>query len=150
MGKLLKEAERVKLILSANSECKAQIENVMEDIDFKIPMTREILLELIEDMLPRVTKPVERALSTAAMSMDNIDQVILIGGGTRVPKFQELLQTYVGKELGKNLNADESAAMGAVYRSADISSGFKVKKFITKGNEILIISFQTFNLINYI
>merc|ERR1711874_525505 len=80
----------------------------------------------------RVTKPVEKALSTAAMTMDNIDQVILIGGGTRVPKFQELLQAFVGKELGKNLNADESAAMGAVYRSADISSGFKVKKFITK------------------
>ena len=143
MGKLLKEAERVKLILSANSDCKAQIENVMEDIDFKIPMTREILLGLIEDMLPRVTKPVERALSTAAMTMDNIDQVILIGGGTRVPKFQELLQAFVGKELGKNLNADESAAMGAVYRSADISSGFKVKKFITKGNSYLIISFQS-------
>ena len=134
MGKLLKEAERVKLILSANSECYAQIENVMEDIDFKHHMTRDKLMELIEDLLPRVTKPVERALSTSAMSMDNIDQVILVGGGTRVPKFQELLQSFVGKELGKNLNADESAALGAVYRSADISSGFKVKKFITKGN----------------
>jgi len=132
MGKLLKEAERVKLILSANNDCYAQIENVMEDIDFKHKMTRDKLMELIDDLLPRVTKPVERALSTAAMSMDNIDQVILVGGGTRVPKFQELLQAFVGKELGKNLNADESAAMGAVYRSADISSGFKVKKFITK------------------
>merc|ERR1719187_2099415 len=46
MGKLLKEAERVKLILSANSECFAQIENVMEDIDFKVPMSRDKLLEL--------------------------------------------------------------------------------------------------------
>merc|ERR1712117_157502 len=117
MGKLYKEAERVKLILSANTECYAQVENVMEDIDFKHHMTRDKLMELIEDLLPRVTKPVERALSTSAMSMDNIDQVILVGGGTRVPKFQELLQTFVGKELGKNLNADESAAIGSVYRS---------------------------------
>merc|ERR1719187_2377885 len=92
MGKLLKEAERVKLILSANTDCFAQIENVMEDID----------------------------------------QVILVGGGTRVPRVQELLTEFVGQELGKSLNTDESAAMGAVYRSADISTGFKVKKFLTK------------------
>merc|ERR1719452_7417 len=132
MGKLLKEAERVKLILSANNDCYAQIENVMEDIDFKMKVSRDKLLELIEDMLPRVTQPVEKALSTSAMSMENIDQVIIIGGGSRIPKVQELLTAYVGKELGKNLNADEAAALGSVYRTADISTGFKVKKFITK------------------
>jgi len=132
MGKLLKEAERVKLILSANNDCYAQIENVMEDIDFKVKVSRDKLLELIDDMLPRVTLPVEKALSTSAMSMENIDQVIIIGGGSRIPKVQELLVAYVGKELGKNLNADEAAALGSVYRTADISTGFKVKKFITK------------------
>ena len=59
-------------------------------------------------------------------------KVILVGGGSRVPKVQELLGTFVGRELGKNLNTDESAAMGAVYKAADLSSGFKVKQFITK------------------
>merc|ERR1711874_601615 len=82
--------------------------------------------------MARVTKPVEQALTTAGMDMKNIDQVILVGGGTRVPKVQELLTEFVGQELGKSLNTDESAAMGAVYRSADISTGFKVKKFLTK------------------
>jgi len=132
MGKLLKEAERVKLILSANTDCFAQIENVMEDIDFKHPMTRDKLMEMSADLMDRVTGPVQRALTTASMSMENIDQVILVGGGTRVPKVQELLTEFVGQELGKSLNTDESAAMGAVYRSADISTGFKVKKFLTK------------------
>jgi len=132
MGKLLKEAERVKLILSANTDCFAQIENVMEDIDFKEPVTRDILLELGADLLPRVVGPVKAALATADMSMDQIDQVILVGGGTRVPRVQEILQEFVGKELGKSLNTDESAAMGAVYRAADLSTGFKVKKFLTK------------------
>eukprot|EP00092_Neocalanus_flemingeri_P105432 GFUD01135141.1.p1 GENE.GFUD01135141.1~~GFUD01135141.1.p1 ORF type:complete len:1023 (+),score=387.68 GFUD01135141.1:121-3189(+) len=132
MGKLLKEAERVKLILSANTDCYAQIENVMEDIDFKVPMSRDKLMELSKDLMDRVTGPVERALTTATMGIDNIDQVILVGGGTRVPRVQELLAEYVGQELGKSLNTDESAAMGAVYRSADISTGFKVKKFLTK------------------
>eukprot|EP00092_Neocalanus_flemingeri_P056411 GFUD01066867.1.p1 GENE.GFUD01066867.1~~GFUD01066867.1.p1 ORF type:complete len:1018 (+),score=379.93 GFUD01066867.1:123-3176(+) len=132
MGKLLKEAERVKLILSANTDCYAQIENVMEDIDFKVPMSRDKLMELSKDLMERVTGPVEMALTTASMGIDNIDQVILVGGGTRVPRVQELLAEYVGQELGKSLNTDESAAMGAVYRSADISTGFKVKKFLTK------------------
>merc|ERR1711872_391112 len=132
MEKLLKEAERVKLVLSANSECFAQIENVMEDIDFRVSMTRDKLHELMADQWERVVKPVKMALDTAAMSMDAIDQVILVGGGSRVPKVQELLTHYVGRELGKNLNTDESAAMGAVYKAADLSSGFKVKKFITK------------------
>merc|ERR1712096_417762 len=86
-----------------------------------------------------VTGPVEKALTTAGMSMENIDQVILVGGGTRVPRVQELLQAAVGSELGKSLNTDESAAMGAVYRSADISTGFKVKKFLTKDAVILPI-----------
>lgn len=132
MGKLLKEAERVKLILSANMECYAQVENVMEDIDFKVPMSRDKLYSLVEDTWGRVVKPVQQALDSAAMTMDLIDQVILVGGGSRVPKVQELLTELVGRELGKNLNTDESAAMGAVYKAADLSSGFKVKKFITK------------------
>lgn len=132
MGKLLKEAERVKLILSANTDCFAQIENVMEDIDFKEAFSREDLMGLAPDLMARVTKPVEQALSTAGMAMENIDQVILVGGGTRVPKVQELLTEFVGSELGKSLNTDESAAMGAVYKAADLSTGFKVKKFLTK------------------
>jgi len=139
MGKLLKEAERVKLILSANADCYAQIENVMEDIDFKVPMSRDKLMELSIDLMDRVTGPVERALTTASMSMENIDQVILVGGGSRVPRVQELLAEYVGQELGKSLNTDESAAMGAVYRSADISTGFKVKKFLMKDAVLLPI-----------
>lgn len=132
MGKLLKEAERVKLILSANTDCFARVENVMEDIDLKIPMNRDKLMELSKDLMERVTGPAARALSTASMTMESIDQVILVGGGTRVPRVQELLSQFVGQELGKSLNTDESAAMGAVYRAADLSTGFKVKKFLTK------------------
>merc|ERR1712013_233121 len=111
MGKLLKEAERVKLILSANTDCFAQIENVMEDIDFKHPMSREKLMEMSTDLMDRVTGPVQRALTTASMSMENIDQVILVGGGTRVPRVQELLTEFVGQELGKSFSFDLSDKM---------------------------------------
>ena len=55
-----------------------------------------------------------------------------MGGGIRTPKFQEVLQEYLGVDLGKSLNMDEAHAMGAVYKAADLGTGFKVKKFLTK------------------
>lgn len=64
--------------------------------------------------------------------MDVVNHVVLVGAGTRVPKVQEHLKKFVGQELAKNLNTDEAAAMGAVYKAADLSTGFKVAKFITK------------------
>lgn len=58
--------------------------------------------------------------------------MILVGAGTRVPAVQEQLAAAVNLELSKNLNTDEAAVMGAAYKAADLSTGFKVKKFITK------------------
>lgn len=67
-----------------------------------------------------------------ALTMDIISQVVLVGAGTRVLKVQEKLTEFVKIELSKNINTDEAAAMGAVYKAADLSQGFKVKKFVTK------------------
>lgn len=64
--------------------------------------------------------------------MDLMSQVVLVGAGTRVPKIQDMLSEFVKIELSKNINRDEAAALGAVYKAADLSQGFKVKKFITK------------------
>lgn len=64
--------------------------------------------------------------------MDVVSHVVLVGAGTRMPKVQEILSQYVKAELSKNVNTDEAAALGAVYKAADLSQGFKVKKFVTK------------------
>lgn len=64
--------------------------------------------------------------------MDVISHVVLVGAGTRMPKIQEVLSQYVKTELSKNVNTDEAAALGAAYKAADLSQGFKVKKFTTK------------------
>ncbi|XP_018421665.1 PREDICTED: hypoxia up-regulated protein 1 isoform X1 [Nanorana parkeri] len=133
MVKLLKEANRVKTILSANNDHMAQIEGLMDDIDFKTKVTRQELEELCGDLFERVSIPVRKALSGAEMNMEEIDQVIIVGGATRVPKVQEHLLKAVGKEeLGKNINADEAAAMGAVYQAAALSKAFKVKPFVVR------------------
>lgn len=132
LAKLLKEAGRVKNVLSANVDHFAQIEGLLDEQDFKYLMTREKFEELNADLFDRVASPVQKALDVAGLSMDVINQFVIVGGATRTPKIQEILKKKIGMEVSKNLNADEAAVMGAVYRAADLATGFKVKKFIVK------------------
>ncbi|XP_050307767.1 hypoxia up-regulated protein 1 [Anthonomus grandis grandis] len=132
MAKLFKEAGRLKNVLSANSEHYAQVEGLLDEKDFKLLVTRDEMEALIRDLFERVAKPAERALKTAHLTIDVVSQLVLVGAGTRVPKVQEILQKAMGRELSKNLNTDEAATMGAVYKAADLSTGFKVTKFLTK------------------
>uniref|UniRef100_A0A8D1L8J6 Hypoxia up-regulated protein 1 n=1 Tax=Sus scrofa TaxID=9823 RepID=A0A8D1L8J6_PIG len=133
MAKLLREANRLKTVLSANADHMAQIEGLMDDVDFKAKVTRAEFEDLCADLFERVPGPVQQALQSAEMKLDEIEQVILVGGATRVPKVQEVLLKAVGKEeLGKNINADEAAAMGAVYQAAALSKAFKVKPFVVR------------------
>uniref|UniRef100_A0A8C0BB05 Hypoxia up-regulated protein 1 n=1 Tax=Buteo japonicus TaxID=224669 RepID=A0A8C0BB05_9AVES len=143
MAKLLKEANRLKTVLSANADHMAQIEGLLDDIDFKAKVSRQEFEDLCSDLFQRVPGPVQQALSSAEMNMDGIDQVILVGGATRVPKVQEVLLKAVGKEeLGKNINADEAAAMGAVYQAAALSKAFKVKPFVVRDAAVFPIQVE--------
>lgn len=139
LAKLFKEAGRVKNILSANNDHFAQIEGLLDEQDFKFKVTREKFEDLCKDLFDRVAAPVQKAIQNAGISLDVISQVILFGGATRTPKIQEILKQTINMELGKNLNADEAATMGAVYRAADLATGFKVKKFIVKDAVLLPI-----------
>jgi hypoxia up-regulated 1 len=128
MSKLLKEAERVKHILSANSETYAQVESLFEDIDFKHKVNRDFISNLLQEYESEYMKPVSDALKMAELNVDNIDQVILFGAGTRIPRIQDVLKEFFkGKEPNRFLNTDESAALGALYQAAHLSKGFKVK-----------------------
>lgn len=111
-------------------------------------MTREQLENLCSDLFERVTVPIERALSSAKLTLDEIGHIIIVGAGTRMPKVQEVLTAFTKRELGKNLNADEAAALGAVYRAADLSTGFQVKKFMTKDAVVLPIEVRSTIYIN--
>ncbi|XP_008330828.1 hypoxia up-regulated protein 1 [Cynoglossus semilaevis] len=143
MAKLLKEAQRLKTVLSANVDFMAQVEGLMDDIDFKSKVTRSEFEELCADLFQRVPRPVEDALAVAEMNLDEIEQVILVGGATRVPKVQEVLLKAVGKEeLAKNINADEAAAMGAVYQAAALSKAFKVKPFLVRDAAVFPIQVE--------
>ncbi|KAG0287695.1 Hypoxia up-regulated protein 1 [Linnemannia gamsii] len=129
MAKLLKEANRVKQILSANTETMASVENLMDDIDFKIKVTRAELEDLVKDLLERVRGPIDAALTEANMNLDSIQSLVLVGGAVRVPSIQANLAAIVGEDkIAKNVNGDEAAVMGAVFRAASLSRQFKVKE----------------------
>ncbi|VDM55865.1 unnamed protein product [Angiostrongylus costaricensis] len=141
MAKLFKEAERLKQVLSANLDHFAQIESLHEEIDMRVQVTREEFNRLIDDLLTRLVVPIEQSLKMAELQLDQIDQVVLMGAGTRVPKVQEELQKFIkGKELGRFLNTDEAIAMGALYQAAHLSKGFKVRPFIVE--ELVIFPVQ--------
>ncbi|NWR67363.1 HYOU1 protein, partial [Bucorvus abyssinicus] len=130
MAKLLKEANRVKTVLSANADHVAQVWPPVTV--FLAPLGLRTGGAGCSVGVPR-----------APCQCDGIDQVILVGGATRVPKVQEVLLKAVGKEeLGKNINADEAAAMGAVYQAAALSKAFKVKPFVVRDAAVFPIQVE--------
>jgi hypoxia up-regulated 1 len=97
MSKLLKEANRVKQILSANQETTASVEGLHEDHDFRTKVTRATLESLVEDIQPRVVETVQAALQRANVPLADIKSVLLMGGGSRVPLVQAALKELVGE-----------------------------------------------------
>ncbi|VDL81057.1 unnamed protein product, partial [Schistocephalus solidus] len=133
MAKLSVEAQRIFKILSANPEIYASVENVMQGRDFNLRVQRSELEAMCSDLVERIRKPVNTAIEASAVPLDSIQSVILFGGGTRVPMIQAALKELTGKsELGKSINSDEAAALGAVYQAAYHTPGFKVKRFVAK------------------
>ncbi|CAF4118350.1 unnamed protein product, partial [Rotaria magnacalcarata] len=88
LTKLFREAERAKNVLSANNEYTAQVEGLVDEIDFKHRITRENFENLCEDLFERVKRPVEEVLNTSGISLAEIQQVLLFGGSTRIPRVQ--------------------------------------------------------------
>ncbi|KAJ0175993.1 hypothetical protein K1T71_008167 [Dendrolimus kikuchii] len=125
MEKLLREAERLKIVLSANTEHYAQIESLLDDKDFKQLVTRAELEELCADLFSRVGGVVQRAISAGGGAGSGA-RLILAGGAARVPAVYSALKEAVGHEPARSINADEAATMGAVYRAASLATGYKV------------------------
>ena len=131
--KIYKEADRVKSVLSANADHTAQIEGLMDDVDFKLAVTRKEFEEMCADLFDRIGAVVNDAFLLSEMNPEEVSAVVLVGGGTRIPKVQEnLLKATQKTELAKNLNTDEAPALGAVYQAAFASKGYKVLKFYIK------------------
>ena len=130
MAKLWKEAEKIRQVLSANTETSASFEAFYyEDVKFKYKLTRNEFEDLASAYANRVQKPIAKALESAKMSIDDIDSVILHGGAVRTPFVQKQLDSIVGdaEKIRTNVNSDEAAVFGAAFKAAGISPSFRVK-----------------------
>ena len=88
---------------------------------------------MCKELFERVGGVVKEALRSSQVTLNEISEVVLMGGGTRIPRIQEVLKHHVQRqELGKGINTDEAAALGAVYQAAHLGMGFKVQKFSVK------------------
>merc|ERR1711876_43984 len=111
--------ERAKRTLSASAQANIEIDSLFEGIDFYTSITRARFEELCSDLFRGTLDPVEKSLRDARIDKNGIHEIVLVGGSTRIPKIQKLLQDYFnGKELNKSINPDEAVAYGAAVQAA--------------------------------
>merc|ERR1711962_468429 len=114
--------ERAKRTLSASAQANIEIDSLFEGIDFYTSITRARFEELCSDLFKGTLEPVEKAMRDAKMDKSSINDIVLVGGSTRIPKVQKLLQDFFnGKELNKSINPDEAVAYGAAVQAAILS-----------------------------
>ncbi|XP_061917815.1 heat shock cognate 71 kDa protein-like [Entelurus aequoreus] len=106
--------ERAKRTLSSSTQANIEIDSLFEGIDFYTSITRARFEELNGDLFRGTLEPVEKALRDAKLDKGDIHELVLVGGSTRIPRIQKLLQDlFNGKELNKSINPDEAVAYGA-------------------------------------
>lgn len=114
LGKLKCEVEKAKHTLSTQQSTCIEIESFEDGNDFSEMLTQAKFEELNMDLFRKTMKPVEQVLKDANVKKENIDEVVLVGGSTHIPKVQQLLKEYFGgKEPSKGINPDEAVAYSA-------------------------------------
>ncbi|CAK1590613.1 unnamed protein product [Parnassius mnemosyne] len=122
LRRLRTAAERTKRTLSSSTEANIEIDALYEGIDFFSRLSRARFEELNADLFRTTLEPVEKALKDAKMDKNSINDIVLVGGSTRIPKIQSLLQNFFnGKKLNLSINPDEAVAYGAAVQAAILS-----------------------------
>jgi hypoxia up-regulated 1 len=130
MARLWKDAEKIRQVLSANTETSTSFEGLYdEELNFKYKLTRADFEKMAAEHVARIGGPLEQALAAAGLKLDEIDSVVLHGGAIRTPFVQKQLEKICGssKKLRTNVNADEAAVFGAAFKGAALSPSFRVK-----------------------
>ncbi|KAF9054171.1 heat shock protein 70 family [Panaeolus papilionaceus] len=111
LGKLKREVEKAKRTLSSQQSTRIEIESFEDGNDFSETLTRAKFEEINMDLFRKTMKPVEQVLKDANVKKEDVDEVVLVGGSTRIPKVQQLLKEFFGgKEPSKGINPDEAVA----------------------------------------
>jgi len=125
LQRLKEAAEKAKCELSNTLETDINLPFITADASgpkhLNIKLTRATFDELTSDLVERTRKPVESALKDAGLSAGDVDEVILVGGSTRIPKVQELVRELFGKEPHRGVNPDEVVALGAAIQGGIVT-----------------------------
>lgn len=122
LQKLRREVERVKRVLSTQHQARVEIESLVDGEDFSETLTRARFEELNIDLFKKTLGPVQKVMKDADLKLSEVDEIVLVGGSTRIPKVQELLKNfYEGKEPSRGINPDEAVAYGAAVQGGILS-----------------------------
>merc|ERR1712242_505902 len=120
--KLRREVEKAKRALSAAHQVRVEVESLFEGEDFSETLTRAKFEEMNMDLFKGTLKPVQKVLEDSDLSKKDIDEIVLVGGSTRIPKIQQLVKEFFnGKEPSKGINPDEAVAYGAAVQAGVLS-----------------------------
>ncbi len=129
MQRLKEAAEKAKIELSSQQQTEVNLPYITADASgpkhLNIKLTRAKLESLVDELITRTMGPCKIALKDAGLKVNEIDDVILVGGQTRMPKVQEVVQNFFGKEPRKDVNADEAVALGAAIQGGVLAGDVK-------------------------
>ncbi|GJM94176.1 hypothetical protein PR202_ga10797 [Eleusine coracana subsp. coracana] len=122
LGRLRRECERAKRALSSQHQVRVEVEALFDGVDFSERLTRARFEELNNDLFRKTMIPVKKAMADAGLGKGDIDEIVLVGGSTRIPKVQQLIKDYFnGKEPNRGINPDEAVAFGAAVQGSILS-----------------------------
>lgn len=116
MSKLKSETEKAKRALSSQKSTKIEIEGLFKGVDFSETLTRAKFEELNMELFKKTLEPVKQVLKDAKVKREDVSDIVLVGGSTRIPKIQEMVEEFFGKKASKGINPDEAVAIGAAIQ----------------------------------
>ncbi len=129
LQRLKEAAEKAKIELSSATQTEINLPYITADASgpkhLTLKLTRAKLEALVEDLIQRTVEPCRKALKDAGLSAGEIDEVVLVGGMTRMPKVQEIVKQFFGKEPHKGVNPDEVVAIGAAVQAGVLQGDVK-------------------------
>ncbi|MEO8681183.1 MAG: molecular chaperone DnaK [Vicinamibacterales bacterium] len=129
LQRLKEAAEKAKIELSSVMETEINLPFVTADASgpkhMAMKLTRARLESLVESLVQRTIGPLKQAIADAGIKPSDIDEVVLVGGSTRMPRVQQVVQEYFGKELHKGVNPDEVVAIGAAVQGGVLAGDVK-------------------------
>lgn len=144
MGKLKREAEKAKRTLSSQMSTRIEIEAFHNGKDFSETLSRAKFEELTIDLFRKTLKPVEQVLKDAKVKKSEIDDIVLVGGSTRIPKVVELIEEYFGgKKASKGINPDEAVAFGAAVQGGVLSGEEGTEELVLMDVNPLTLGIET-------